>query len=79
MRVLGEILQRNYGDRVCTKYFDVIDDELDEYPEVEEYLKRAGMQLPLILINGKIIRPGTGLNYMEIVEELEELGIGGHK
>lgn len=44
------------------------------YPEVEDYLKRAGMRLPLLLINGRVIRPGIGLNYMEIVEELEGMG-----
>ncbi len=75
MKVLGEILKRDYGDQVETKYIDVIDDELDDYPEIEDYLKRAGMQLPLLVINGKIIRPGTGLNYMEIVEELERMGM----
>ncbi|PKM79821.1 MAG: hypothetical protein CVU89_16515 [Firmicutes bacterium HGW-Firmicutes-14] len=74
MRVLGEILERDFGDRVTTKHIDVVDDNMDQYPEVEDYLRRAGMQLPLLVINGKIIRPGTGLNYKEIVEELEAMG-----
>jgi len=74
VRVLGEILERDFGDRVTTKHIDVVDDNMDQYPEVEDYLRRAGMQLPLLVINGKIIRPGTGLNYKEIVEELEAMG-----
>lgn len=57
------------------QYIDVIDDDLEQYPDVENYLKNAGMKLPLLTINGKIIRPGTGLNYMEIEEELKELGL----
>lgn len=48
---------------------------MDQYPEVDDYLRRSGMQLPLLVINDKIIRPGFGLNYMEIIEELEELGL----
>jgi len=75
VRVLGEILKTKYGDMIETKYIDVIDDELDDYPEIEDYLKRSGMQLPLLVIGGKIIRPGTGLNYMEIIEELDSMGI----
>jgi len=73
--VLGEILAKNYRGMVKTRYIDVIDDDIDEFPEVAGYLKRTGMKLPLLVINGKIIRPGLGLNYTEIVEELEELGL----
>lgn len=57
------------------KYIDVIDDDLERYPDIEEYLSKAGMKLPLLRINGRIIRPGAGLNYMEIEEELEEMGL----
>lgn len=75
VRVLGEVIQRYYGDQVNMKYIDVIDDDMEQYSGVEEYLKNAGMKLPLLTINGRIIRPGAGLNYMEIEEELEELGL----
>lgn len=57
------------------KYIDVIDDDMDQYPEIDNYLRKAGMHLPLLAINGKIIRPGTGLNYLEIEEELENMGL----
>ncbi len=52
---------------------DVIDDDMDQYPEVEEYIRNAGMKLPLLVINDKIIRPGAGLNYLEIEETIEEM------
>ncbi len=48
---------------------------MDPYPEVEDYLRRSGMHLPLLVMNGQIMRPGTGVSYTEIVEELEEMGI----
>ena len=74
VRLLAQALQGTYGDQLKMRYIDVIDDDLDEYPEVEAYLKKTGMKLPLLKINDKIIRPAAGLNYMEIAEELEEMG-----
>ncbi|MHB9093670.1 MAG: hypothetical protein ACYC21_03270 [Eubacteriales bacterium] len=72
---MGDILKKNYGEQVNIRYIDVIDDCMDEFGEVEDYLKRSGMRLPLLTVNGKIIRPGTGVSYFEIVEELEEMGL----
>lgn len=72
---MGDVLRKNYGDCITMKYVDVIDDDMDGYPAVEEYLKKAGMHLPLLMINGKMVRPGTGVNYLEIEEELERLGL----
>ena len=72
---MGDVLKKNYGVQVSIKYVDVIEDNMDDYPEIEDYLKRSGMRLPLLTVNGKIISPGTGLNYLEIVEELEEMGL----
>lgn len=72
---MGDVLKKNYGDHVNIRYIDVIDDDMDDYAEVEEYLRKSGMVLPLLTVNGKIMRPGTGLNYMEIVEELQEMGL----
>lgn len=74
MRLLAQTLRKNYGDKISIRYVDVIDDDLDEYPDVEEYLKKSGMKLPLLKIDDRIIRPVAGLNYMEIAEELEEMG-----
>ena len=75
MRILGDILRKNYGDHIAMKYIDVIDDDMDQFPKIDNYLRKAGMHLPLLAINGKIIRPGTGLNYLEIEEELENMGL----
>lgn len=75
VKVIGEVLKDIYGEEVNIRYIDVVDNDLDEYPLVEEYLAKAGMNLPLLVINDRIIRPGIGLNYKEFVEELEQLGI----
>lgn len=76
MRVIGELLTGKFGEQVKTKYVDVIDDNIDEYPEIDDYLVKAGTRvLPLLVVNGKIVNPGTGINYAEILEVLEEMGI----
>lgn len=76
MRVIGELLTGKFGEQVKTKYVDVIDDNMDEYPEIDDYLVKAGTRvLPLLVVNEKIINPGTGINFVEILEVLEEMGI----
>ena len=76
MRVIGELLTGKFGEQVKTKYVDVIDDNMDEYPEIDDYLVKAGTRvLPLLVVNGKIVNPGTGINYVEIMEVLEGMGI----
>lgn len=76
MRVIGELLTGKFGEQVKTKYVDVIDDNMDEYPEIDDYLVRAGTRvLPLLVVNEKIVNPGTGINYAEILEVLVEMGI----
>ena len=76
MRIIGEVLTENFGEQVKIKYVDVIDDNMDDYPEIDEYLVKAGTRvLPLMVANGKIVYPGTGINYMEILAVLQEMGV----
>jgi len=72
------MLTDNFGEQVKTKYVDVIDDNMDDYPEIDEYLVKAGTGvLPLVVVNGKIVNPGTGINYRDILEVLQDMGVGG--
>lgn len=62
------------------KYVDVIDDNMDDYPEIDDYLVKVGTKaLPLIVVNGKIVNPGIGINYRDILEVLQEMGVEGVK
>ena len=70
---MGEVLRKKYGDQLSMRYVDVIEDNMDLYPGVEEYISKAGMKLPIIVINDRIIHSVAGLNYMEIEEEIEEM------
>jgi predicted nuclease with RNAse H fold len=61
---------------VKIKYVDVIDDNMDDYPEIDDYLLKAGTRvLPLFVANGRIVNTGIGINYLEILEVLQEMGV----
>ncbi|MDT3700694.1 MAG: hypothetical protein RO469_14885 [Thermincola sp.] len=76
VRIIGELLTDKFGEQVKIQYVDVIDGNMDDYPEIDDYLVRAGTRvLPLLVVNGKIVNSGIGISYMLVLEALEELGV----
>jgi hypothetical protein len=61
-------LSVRFGDRVCLQYFDLFDPDCPTLPD------RA--QLPLVLIDGKVLSSGGKISVPAIRKQIEALGVG---
>jgi hypothetical protein len=59
-------LVARYGDSVCVEYFDLFDPGCPPIPE--------GSQLPLVLVNNRVVSSGGKISVLVIRKSLEELG-----
>lgn len=72
------LLRRDFGAAVTIDYIDVIEDDLDNYPEADDYLQKNGMHLPLVMIDGEPAWTGD-FSYHKLRTELEKRGVkNGH-
>ena len=60
-------LVARYGDSVCVEYFDLFDPSCPPLPE--------GSQLPLVLVNNRVVSSGGKISVPLIRKNLEELGV----
>jgi hypothetical protein len=60
-------LASRYGDAVCVEYFDLFDPGCPALPE--------GEQLPLVLVNNRVVSSGGKISVPVIRKSLEELGV----
>lgn len=64
--ITGE-LRRRYGDAVEVDYHDLFDPDSPSLP--------AGTQLPLVLLDGRVLSSGGKLSMPVIRKALEEIGV----
>jgi disulfide oxidoreductase YuzD len=60
-------LKARYGDSVRVEYFDLFDPGCPALPE--------GAQLPLVLVNNRVVSSGGKISIPIIRKSLEELGV----
>jgi len=60
-------LRRRYGDAVDVEYHDLFDPDSPSLP--------AGTQLPLVLLDGRVVSSGGKLSMPVIRKALEEIGV----
>jgi hypothetical protein len=60
-------LVARYGDSVCVEYFDLFDPGCPPLPD--------GAQLPLLLVNNRVVSSGGKISIPIIRKSLEELGV----
>lgn len=60
----------NIKSKVKLKFIDVIDDEIEDYPEALNILRR-GYSIPLVMING-IAKFHGGIPYEAIYNEIQK-------
>jgi len=60
-------IKARYGDTVCVEYFDLFDPGCPPLPE--------GSQLPLVLVNNRVVSSGGKISVPLIRKNLEELGV----
>jgi disulfide oxidoreductase YuzD len=60
-------LKARYGDAVRVEYFDLFDPGCPALPE--------GAQLPLVLVNNRVVSSGGKISIPIIRKSLEELGV----
>lgn len=68
MALAGSIM-KNF-DRVNLIYIDVIEDDMEEYLDIDEFFRKNGMKLPLVVINGEP-RPELNLTYEDIATAIK--------
>lgn len=73
---MKDILTKNFGDKVDTKYIDVEDPSINSYLEITEKVKNGDIYLPVVLLDDVMISNGY-LSYPRIVAELSVRGIEG--
>ncbi len=55
-------LLSTYGDRIHLSLIDVFSEEVKNYPDVVEHLKKYGLRIPILVIEGEIIACGGDAN-----------------
>ncbi len=60
-------LRVHYGDMVCTEYFNLFDPNCPSLPE--------GAQLPVVLVDGRIVISGEKISLPVIRKYLDRLGV----
>jgi hypothetical protein len=60
-------LASRYGDAVCVEYFDLFDPGCPTLPE--------GAQLPLVLVNNRVVSSGGKISMPIIRKRLDDLGV----
>lgn len=73
---MKDILTKNFGDKVDTKYIDLEDPSINSYLEITEKVKNGDIYLPVVLLDDVMISNGY-LSYPRIVAELSVRGIEG--
>ncbi len=71
---MAEALKKSYGEAIKMAYVDVVEGDIENYPDVDKYLDEHGMVLPLVRINGVILGHFI-LNYTNLLSELRKIGI----
>lgn len=60
-------LDARFGQAVSVHYFDLFDEDCPDLP--------ANAQLPMVLINGEVLKMGGKISVPDIRRKLEEIGI----
>jgi disulfide oxidoreductase YuzD len=55
-------LLSTYGDRIRLSLIDVFSEEVKNYPDVVEHLRKYGLRIPILMIEGEIISCGGEAN-----------------
>lgn len=72
--MIGALLRRDFGAGATVDYVDIIEDDMDNYPAADGYLKQNGMHLPLVMIDEQPVWTGD-FSYHKLKTELEKRGV----
>lgn len=72
--VVKDILQERYGNQVDTKYVDVQDEAIHDYPRVAEMIQNDEVYLPVVMMDDVMIDNGN-ISYPRIMKELSNKGV----
>ncbi|HTX44209.1 MAG TPA: hypothetical protein VMC61_05725 [Methanocella sp.] len=61
-----------YGDRIRVDLINVFSGEMTNYPEVADHIKKNGLRVPVVMVNGEIKLMGSDATPDAIKKEIDE-------
>jgi hypothetical protein len=65
-------LRSAYGDRVQVELVNVFSDRMKDYPEIAEYIRKNGLRVPVVTVNGEAKLLGSDATPDAIKKEVDE-------